>query len=164
MNSLPDLPHTASAAAQLRVLPAERSVSCSIPIACAPATLYAIWADVAHWHTWDPDTKSAHLDQAFAAGNSGKIAPQKGIAVKMLITEATPSKSFTAVCRVLGNRMIFLHTLQETSDGIVASHEVQFKGWLSALFMQIVGADVSKGLPLTMTRLKHLCESRQQKG
>jgi Polyketide cyclase / dehydrase and lipid transport len=159
MNPMLELPTTASTEAQLTVSPHERSISCSIPIACSPATLYAIWSDVAHWHTWDPDTKWARLDHAFTTGSTGKLAPQKGMAVKMLITEATPNKSFTAECRVLGNRMIFTHTLQVTSEGIIATHRAQFQGWLSGLFMKTVGSDVQKGLPLTMTRLKHLCET-----
>jgi hypothetical protein len=143
------LPLAASPSAQLTVVGAQRSISCSIPIACTPAVLYAVWADVAHWHTWDPDTRWAQLDDAFAVGSQGKIAPQKGMAVKLRISEATPDRSFTAECPVLGNRMIF-------------RHHVQFSGWLAGLLMKTVGADVCKGLPLTMTRLKHLCESRQR--
>jgi hypothetical protein len=124
--------------------------------------LYAVWADVAHWHSWDPDTRWAQLDGAFAVGSQGKIAPQKGMAVKLRISEAMPDRSFTAECPVLGNRMIFRHVLETASDGIVATHHVQFSGWLAGLLMKTVGADVCKGLPLTMTRLKHLCESRQR--
>jgi hypothetical protein len=162
MNCLFPLPHAASSVAQLAVSPAQRSISCSIPIACSPATLYAIWADVAHWHTWDPDTRWARLDGPFKAGSQGKIAPQKGMAVKMLISEASPDRSFTAVCPVLGNRMNFRHELHIVNDGIVATHQVYFTGWLASLFMKTVGADVRKGLPITMTRLKHLCEERQR--
>ena len=162
MNAITPFPHAASPCAQLTVSTAERSISCSIPIACTPATLYAVWADVAHWHTWDPDTRWAQLDGTFAVGSQGKIAPKKGMTVKLCISEATPDRSFTAECRVLGNSMIFWHVLETTGDGILATHHVQFTGWLAGLFMKTVGADVRKGLPLTMTRLKHLCEERQR--
>ncbi len=145
----------------MHVVAQDRTISCSIPIACTPTTLYAIWSDVERWHTWDPDTKWARLNQAFATGSTGKLAPQKGMAVNMVISQTTPNQSFTAECRVLGNRMIFTHTLQETGSVIVAAHQVQFQGWLAGLFMKTVGADVRQGLPLTMTRLKALCEMKQ---
>jgi hypothetical protein len=161
MNPTLKLPTTASTEAQLTVAAHERRISCSIAIACAPVTLYKIWADVQNWHTWDPDTKSAGLDQSFAAGSSGFITPQKGMTVKMQIIQAAADQSFTALCRVLGNRMIFVHTLQETRQGIIATHQVQFQGWLAGLLMRTVGQDVCKGLPLTMTRLKHVCEAAQ---
>jgi hypothetical protein len=162
MTTITPLPQTASPNAQLTVSVIQRSISCSIPIACTPATLYAVWADVAHWHTWDPDTRWAKLDGAFAVGSQGKIAPQKGMAVKLRISEATPDRSFTVVSPVLGNRMIFRHVLETVSDDVLATHHVQFTGWLAGLFMKTVGADVRKGLPLTMTRLKHLCEERER--
>lgn len=162
MNLSSPLPQAASPTAQLIVTPADRSISCSIPIACAPATLYAVWADVAQWHTWDPDTRWARLEGPFAAGSQGKIAPQKGLAVNLQISEAVPDRSFTVVCPVLGNQMIFRHDLMPTSEGLLATHQVQFTGWLAGIFMKTVGADVSKGLPVTMTRLKHLCEARQR--
>jgi hypothetical protein len=43
----------------------------------------------------------------------------------------------------------------------MATHQVKFQGWLAGLFMKTVGADVRQGLPLTMTRLKALCEMKQ---
>jgi hypothetical protein len=67
------------------------------------------------------------------------------------------ARTLTAECPVLGNRMIFWHVLEAVSGGVLATHHVQFTGWLASLFMRTVGADVRKGLPLTMTRLKHLC-------
>jgi hypothetical protein len=156
-----ELPTAASIQAQLTVSPHERSISCRIPMACSAQTVYALWADVNNWHTWDPDTKWARLDQAFASGSTGRLAPRKGMAVNLLISEATPHKSFTAESRVLGNRMIFSHKLLETGGGIVVIHQVQFQGWLAGLFMKTLGADVCQGLPLTLTRLKALCEIRQ---
>jgi hypothetical protein len=162
MQNLHSLPTIASSEAKLIVLPEQRSLSCSIPIACSPAMLYAIWADVAQWHTWDPDTRWARLDGPFQAGSQGKIAPLKGIAVKMLISEASPDRSFTAIGSILGNHMHFRHELQIANDGIVATHHVKFTGWAAGLFMKTVGKDLCKGLPITMTRLKRLCEMREQ--
>lgn len=145
--------------ASLKVSQAERQVTCAIPICCKPATLYSVWADVANWHTWDPDTRWARLDGPFTVGSSGRLAPKKGMAVTMQLTHVVPDQMFTVQCAVLGSQMIFSHTLVEQEQGVVATHQVQFRGWLAGILMRTVGADVAKGLPVTMSRLKALCES-----
>lgn len=147
--------------ASLKVSQAERQITCASPIYCKPATLYAVWADVANWHAWDPDTRWARLDGPFVVGSSGRLAPQKGMAVTMRLTHVVPDQMFTVQCVVLGSQMIFSHTLVEQEHGVVATHQVQFKGWLAGILMRTVGADVAKGLPVTMSRLKAFCESQR---
>ncbi len=159
MNSSQALPASASADAVLTVSQMNRTISCTITISCAPEVLYEVWADVAHWHVWDPDTKHASLDGPAVAGAKGRLAPRKGMPIKLFISEASRPHSFTVMATALGSRMHFYHRLQQTSLGVVATHEVRFEGWLAGPLMKMVGADVIAGLPLTMTRLKYLCES-----
>jgi Polyketide cyclase / dehydrase and lipid transport len=161
MKSIPSLllPTMASDAARLLVNSAQRSVECNITIDCDPATLFAVWADVSQWHTWDPDTKWACLNGPIQVGSQGRLAPQKGLPVNMSITQTQQNHSFTAAVKVFGSQMVFRHQLQIQGDGLLVVHHVQFKGWISPLLMKTVGNNVAKGLPLTMTRLKALCES-----
>jgi hypothetical protein len=164
MNPSQALPTRASADAVVTVSHESRAISCTIAVACAPEVLYEVWMDVAHWHVWDPDTKQASLDGPPFVGATGKLAPRKGMPIKISIVEASKPRSFTVTSTVLGTRMFFYHRLEqatagESSSSIVATHEVRFEGWLAGLLMKMVGADVIAGLPLTMTRLKYLCES-----
>jgi hypothetical protein len=152
------LPLTASDQAELSVSYAERTVTCKISIACKPEVVYAAWADVAQWHLWDLDTRVASLQGSPHVGTVGKLTPHKGLPIKIEISEANAPRSFTVISQVLGNRFSFFHTLQPTSDSVIATHQVQFEGWLAGFFMKTVGADVIRGLPLTMTRLKQYCE------
>jgi hypothetical protein len=159
MNSFQALPSSASADAVLTVSHEKRSSSCTITISCAPVVLYEVWADVANWHVWDPDTRQASLDGPAVAGAKGRLAPRKGLPIKITIEEALKPESLTVMSKVLGSRMVFHHRLQQTSLGVVATHKVLFEGWLAGLLMKMVGADVIAGLPLTMTRLKAYCEA-----
>lgn len=121
----------------------------------APArAVYDVWADVAHWSRWDPDTLEARLDGAFAVGSSGRLRPRKGMSVRMVIVEAVPNKSFTVECPVLGNVMRFEHELVPTSGGMEVIHRVQFRGWLSGWLRRTVGRDIQHGLPVTLQSLK----------
>jgi hypothetical protein len=162
MKTLPQLPTVVSSAAQLEISKERRAICCRIPISCSPATLYSVWSDVDHWHVWDPDTRQAHLTGPFKSGSVGKLQPKKGLPIKIRVTNAEPPRCFTVVSRVLGTQFIFNHQLELTNGGVMASHEVVFSGWSAGLFMKTVGVDVANGLPLTMTRLKFLCEAKEQ--
>jgi hypothetical protein len=77
----------------------------------------------------------------------------------MVVTEVSPGQSFTVEAKDLGTRMIFPHFTQVVPGGVKVTHVVRFDGWLSGIFMRTVGRQVEKGLPVTLARLKALCES-----
>ena len=76
----------------------------------------------------------------------------------MRISAATPNKSFTVLCQLLGSAMHFDHEVEPMPNGVRVLHRVRFNGWLAGLLLRTVGADVATGLPVTMLRLKALCE------
>jgi Polyketide cyclase / dehydrase and lipid transport len=126
----------------------------------APASvIYAMYADVARWNTWDPDTKSASLNGPFAVGTTGTLAPTQGRPVQIKLVEVTQDRSFTVVGAIPGFSMRFDHELKER-DGITeALHRVNFSGPLRFIFGPLVGAQVRKGLPKTMASLKAKAEA-----
>ncbi len=153
------LPTQASPSAHVQFDAAARRVACSIHMQCPPSAVYRVWARVDEWHLWDPDTRSAQLSGPFEAGSVGRITPQKGFGLKMVLVEATFDRSFTVACSVLGSGMRFEHAVAAMNGGVDVTHTVQFSGWLGGLLMRFVGTDVAKGLPLTLTRLKAACEA-----
>lgn len=152
------LPSVAATDVQLTVDTDQRIVRGALPVNCRPEAIYTVWADVAGWSGWDPDTRWARLDGPFAAGSRGRIAPQKGFPVSFELTHRVSNRAFTIVCPVLGNRMTFVHSMDYLDGQLMVSHSVQFSGWLSGLLMRQVGSDVARGLPLTLTRLRARCE------
>ncbi|MBS7807281.1 SRPBCC family protein [Variovorax sp. PCZ-1] len=127
----------------------------------APAsTIFAIYADVERWNTWDPDTKSSSLGGSFAVGATGHIEPAKGQAVKMTLVEVTQDRSFSVVGAIPGFSMRFDHELTERGGVTEAVHRVTFSGFLRFIFGPLVGAQVRKGLPKTMLSLKAKAEEQ----
>lgn len=126
----------------------------------APAReIYRVYADVARWPQWDPDTRESHLDGAFVPGARGRLRPRRGLPVRMLLTQAEQDRSFTVVCPVLGSRLHFEHLLLPGVGGSVeVVHRVQFSGWLAPWLMRTVGRDVRDGLPTTLASLKRYVE------
>ena len=131
-----------------------------ITVAAPPATIFRIYADVARWHTWDPDTKQATLDGPFEAGSRGRLTPPKGHTVPMLLTQVVPDKCFTVESRIPLFRMLFEHKLTPTATGTEVVHRVTFSGLLSFVLGRMLSTQLNTGLPITLGRLKALAEAR----
>jgi hypothetical protein len=56
--------------------------------------------------------------------------------------------------------MTFVHEVRPVGSGCEVTHRVSFSGFLSFIFGPLVGAQVRKGLPVTMASLKRYAQSR----
>lgn len=132
----------------------------SIHVAVLPAVIDQIWSEVDRWHLWDPDTKQARLNGAFAVGTNGRIAPSKGMGIPMVVTERSVGRSFTVEGYIPLFRIHFEHTVAAAEGGSTVSHRVWFSGALAFLFGPGVAKQVRQGLPRTMPSLKAYAEKR----
>lgn len=131
-----------------------------IRIAAPPSAIDRVWSEVDRWHLWDPDTKQARLDGPFAVGTRGRIVPDKGMGVPMMVTERTEGRSFTVEAYVPLFRMHFEHTVAPMEDGSEVVHRVWFSGPLSFLLGPSLAKRIQAGLPRTMRSLKSYAELR----
>lgn len=131
-----------------------------ITISAKPEVIFAIYANVESWNTWDPDTKSSSLNGPFAIGSKGRLCPTKGREVPIEITYLVPGRAFTAQSKIPLFQMAFDHELFPTGSGTEVLHRVTFSGPLSFLLGRLVGNQVREGLPKTLLSLKKLAESR----
>lgn len=132
-----------------------------IAVSTPPGPIFLIYADVPHWHRWDPDTKAATLDGPLAAGSRGTLTPAKGNTVPMVVTFADPTRGFTVEARIpLLLRMVFEHELvaRDASNTEVV-HRVTLSGLLSWLIGPALKRQLNTGLPVTLARLKRMAET-----
>ena len=54
--------------------------------------IFAIYADVANWHIWDPDTKLASIQGSFQTGSKGKLTPTKGQEIGIVFTQVESNR------------------------------------------------------------------------
>lgn len=133
----------------------------AITIAARPLTLSGIYADVARWPTWDPDTREASIDGPFAVGTRGRLKPTRGNTVPMLLTQVDAQRGFTVESRIPLFRMCFEHELEPEGDHTRVTHRVRFAGLLSWVLGPMLIRQLNQGLPVTLARLKALAESRE---
>lgn len=133
----------------------------STTIATPPTAIYRVYADVANWHHWDPDTRRASLDGPFAVGSRGSLTPAKGNTVPMKVTFTDPARGFTVESRIpLLLYMVFEHELIARSEAVTeVVHRVTLSGPLAWLIGPALRRQIDAGLPVTLARLKRMAET-----
>ena len=125
----------------------------------APAErIFRLYADVAGWHTWDPDTKRASLDGPFAVGTRGSLTPTRGNTVPMVVTRVEPDRCFTVESRIPLFRMVFEHELLPRGTAVEVMHRVTFSGLLTPVLGRMLVGRLNRGLPVTLASLKRRAE------
>ena len=125
----------------------------------APARrIFRLYQDVAAWHTWDPDTRSASLDGPFAVGTRGSLVPTEGRPVPMVLTCVEPDVRFTVESRIPLFRMVFEHELVPQGLATRVTHRVTFSGPLAVVLGRLLARRLDRGLPVTLANLKREAE------
>ena len=132
----------------------EECVAIKAPI----AKVFAMYADVGAWKTWDPDVKSSSIEGSFVSGALGTLQPTKGPKAKIVFKEVVPNSSFTVESKLPLCVMRFEHELSEVNGQTQAIHRVTFEGLLSPVFGRLIGRQIKKGLPYTLDGLKRAVE------
>lgn len=122
--------------------------------------IFALYANVNGWSSWDPDVKTSSIEGAFVSGANGTLEPSKGPKAKIAFTEVVPNRSFTVKSRLPLCDMYFEHELSDSPGNTKVLHRVVFNGPLSPLFGRLIGSQIRKGLPNTLQGLKRVAESQ----
>ncbi|MCA3216052.1 MAG: SRPBCC family protein [Betaproteobacteria bacterium] len=131
-----------------------------IVVSAPAARVFAVYANVGRWSSWDPDVKAASIDGAFVSGASGTLDPTRGPRAKITFVEVVPNRSFTVKSSLPLCSLYFEHELSEGSGTTTVVHRVVFDGPLSPLFGRLVGSQIRKGLPGTLQGLKRAAEGQ----
>jgi len=130
----------------------------SIRIAAPRNQIFARYADVASWQTWDSELVDVQLP-TFAQGASGWLKPRQGPKSKIKLVEVKQDRSFTVESALPLCRMQFGHDLADEDDQTRVTQWVCFTGALAPLFRRLIGKNVARSLPDTLEGLKRACEA-----
>ncbi|MFM7459213.1 MAG: SRPBCC family protein [Burkholderiales bacterium] len=84
--------------------------------------VFALYANVAGWSSWDPDVKSSSINGAFASGANGTLEPTKGPKAKIAFIEVIPYRSFTVESKLPWCLMHFEHELSASTGKTKVVH------------------------------------------
>lgn len=123
------------------------------------AAVFAIYANVAGWPSWDPDLKAASLNGAFASGSVGEVRPHSGPKSELKFVEVIAGKSVRMACKLPLGMMHFDYELQAQGNNTVATHRTTFSGLLAPLWSRLIGSGMKKTLPAALAGLKRVAEA-----
>ena len=120
--------------------------------------IWELWSDVPNWNIWDAEVENAELFGQFETGTKGILKPTGGPKAKFEMTECTKLKSFTDRSYLPLCKMDFIHSMNETNDGLEITHKVVMTGFMTFLFSKVIGNKIKVGLPIAVEKLIELAE------
>jgi hypothetical protein len=112
-----------------------------------PEQVWALWADVEHWHEWDHEVLSSSINGAFAVGATGVLKPKGGPSVRFSLTEVNPMAGFSNVASLPLTKLEFHHRVVPHGDGSRIEHTVVLRGLLTFFFRRVLGVKIARSLP-----------------
>jgi hypothetical protein len=121
------------------------------------AAVFARYADAGSWPTWDTEVEWVSHDGPFTAGTTGRLKPKGGPTTKFTIVSLETDRAFQDVTRLPGARLVFDHVLTDQPGGGTAiTHTVSITGPMTFLFSRVIGRNIARGLPATVSALAQL--------
>jgi hypothetical protein len=136
-------------------------ISHSIEIAVPPAKVYAIYADVHGWPTWDKELTEISVPGGLKNGSTGWLKPKGGPKSTVTISDVVEGQSFKVTCKLPLSQMVFTHLLTPTAGGTKVDNGLHFTGPLAFLFRLLIGGSVNKSMPGTLQGLKQFAEAKR---
>lgn len=132
----------------------------STTINAPAAKVFALYADVAGWPSWDPDVKFASVQGRFESGVMGEVKPHSGPKSALRFVQVIPNKSVRMECKLPLGMMHFDYELKTQGESTIATHRTTFSGLLAPIWSRLIGSSMKKTLPAALAGLKGKAESK----
>ena len=124
--------------------------------------VWAIWADIGNWPSWDEGLANCVHDGSFAAGETFLLTP-KGIpeAIQVRLTDVVPGRRFVDETVLPFGRLTASHEVQEVPGGVRVTHKIEaaIDPEHTAMFEQNIWAGMEQGVAQSVRNLVSLAES-----
>lgn len=121
--------------------------------------IWKLWTDVNNWPTWHGDLDYCTLEGAFAVGNHFMLKPKGIKPVKIMLTEIEEGRKFTDCTSFFGAKMVDIHEMEETSEGLRLTNTLKVTGPLKFLWVNLVAKNIADTIPQEMEALVDLARS-----
>ena len=124
-----------------------------------PDKVWVVWNNVAQWKVWDEGLKDASAEGPLALGTKGTIVSLNGKKSKFEVVAFEAGKSYTFKTKLPMCGLFVKRSLTTKAGTTCFTHEVWFKGPLSAVFASLLGKKFRAMLPPTMQNIKQSIEA-----
>src|SRR5712664_2318172 len=117
------------------------------------ATVWAVWADINQWHTWQDEIEYARVDGAFEVGTVFRFKPKGGPRINIELTRVEANAVFVDLTRFPLARMHDSHELIDRGDALEIRTTISVDGPLAFVWRKLVAESVAKGMEVQTERL-----------
>lgn len=125
-----------------------------------PQAIFALWADINNWATYDDGIEWAKTTDPFAVGSHYTIKPKGGPKVKATIEIVETDKHFVDVSHLPGARLAFDHKLSQQAGVTTVDLTMSLSGPLTWLWTRILGKNQQADLEKSTAKLIATAEGK----
>jgi hypothetical protein len=123
--------------------------------------VFRIWADINHYTDWHDDLDYCKLEGEFALGNHFLLKPKGAPEFKVKIIELIENQKFVDCTNFIGAKMVDIHEIEETPNGLRISNTIKVTGILSFLWVFLVAKNVAESAPKETEALVNLVRKKR---
>ena len=138
------------------------SILHQIEIDATAEVIFALYAEVEGWPSWDSETTAVSLP-GLKHGAQGWLKPRNGPKARISVIDVVANQSFTVEGKLSFCRMQFGHELHAHEAQTTATHWVKFDGPLAFVLRRLIGTGIDQTQPHTLEGLKRASEARAQR-
>jgi hypothetical protein len=105
--------------------------------------IWAVWADINHWHEWQDDIEYAKLVGDFVTGNHLILKPKNGPKIKTKLIDVTPYTKFVDLTNFPLAKMYGIHEFIQRGDEIEIITTMKVEGLLSFVWRKLVAEKIA---------------------
>jgi len=87
--------------------------------------IWALWADVNAWKSWDAGIESSRLHGNFKEGNTFTMKPQGGDPLEVSIVSVTQGEEFSDEAKLPFGTIRTFHRMEQVGERVKMTHEVE---------------------------------------
>lgn len=101
------------------------AATASVTVSAMMHDIWAVWADINAWKTWNPDLDSSEMHGNFKAGTAFTLRPHDGPPVEVVIKTVSQGEEFTDEALLPFGVIRNSHRMEPLDDRVRITHEVE---------------------------------------
>jgi Polyketide cyclase / dehydrase and lipid transport len=130
----------------------------TVETTASPDKIWAVWADVQNWKTWDTGLKVASMRVPFTLNAKGNILSLEDRKSTFKIVAFEQGKTYTFKTNLPLGGLYVKRTLEVKNGRTFFTHEVWFSGLTGGFFANMFGEKFKQMLPEVMENIKKIVE------
>lgn len=125
----------------------------SIETSAAPEAIWALWADVESWGTWNPDIEAIEVGGPFAAGVGITMTPVGQEPVALVVADLVEGEMFVDEARFDGLVLRTTHLIERLGERVRVVYRMEITGPGADEIGPQVGPGITADWPETIAAL-----------